>query len=84
MQAFGHAGPKHLVVMDRQQVVGYEPKRLFSRHPLQPIESGHVYRAGKSTQGALSTQIEEDIEIAHGKFAQAAIDRLAIAQPGEV
>src|SRR6266567_2662153 len=48
------------------------------------IESSQVHRARVAPQRAFATQVEIDIEIAHGQFAQAAINRLAIPAAGEI
>src|SRR5215472_12807634 len=48
------------------------------------IESCQIYRTRVTSQGAFAAHVEVDVEITHGKLAQAAIDRLAIATSGEI
>src|SRR4029453_9146423 len=48
------------------------------------MQSSQVHRARVSPQRAFATQVEVDIEIAHGKFAQAAVHRLPITAAGEI
>jgi len=48
------------------------------------IESRQVHRARIAPKRAFAAQVEVNIEIAHGQFAQAAIHRLAITASGEI
>src|SRR5713226_991800 len=75
VQALSHAGPQQLVVVDLKKVVHDEPDGLLSGHPLQMIEAGEVYGARKGTHGSLPSQVEIEVEVAHGQFAQGAVDR---------
>ena len=66
-------GPQQFVVKDVEQVIDDEPYRLFRGHPMQVVETGEVYRAGKRPQRPLPPQIEIKIEIADGQLAQVAV-----------
>src|SRR5437660_4931327 len=48
------------------------------------VEAAEVYRARKCTHGSLAPEIEIQIEVAHGQFAQGTIDRFTIAAAREV
>ena len=84
MQALGHTGPQQFVMVDFEQVIHDKPNGLLRRHPLQMIETVQVYRARECTHGSLAPEIEIQIEVAHGQFAQRTIDRFAIAAAREV
>src|ERR1700747_3280006 len=84
MQSLGHGWREQFVVMDLKQIVHDEPDGFFRGHPLLAIETGKVYRTRKSAQGPLAAQVEVEIEIAHGQFAQRAVHRLAVAAAGVV
>jgi hypothetical protein len=53
-------------------------------HPVQTIEAPQVYGPRKRPQRALAAQVVVLVEVAHGQFAQAAVNGLAKAQPGKV
>ena len=61
-----------------------KPDRLTGRHPIQSIEPREINRARIAAKGALKSQIEINVEVAHRQFAQRSIDRFAIAAAGEV
>src|SRR2546423_8631413 len=63
---------------------GDKPDRLVGSHPIKMVEARKIHRARIATQGALESQIEISIEIAHRQLAERAIDRLAITTTGEV
>src|SRR6266513_6313650 len=65
-------------------MLGDEPDRFFRCHPVERIEPGEIHRTRISPQGALAAQVEINIEIAHGQFAQVAVNRLAITAAGEI
>src|SRR5437764_1296143 len=66
------------------EMFGDKPHRLFSRHPVQSIETREVYRPRIAAQRPLKSQIEINIEIAHRQFAQGPINGLAITTAGEI
>src|SRR5437588_883630 len=66
------------------EIFGNEPDRFFRGHPIQMIESRQSHRTRIASQGPFAAQVEVDIEIAHGQFAQVAIHRMAIKAYGEI
>src|SRR6266496_82269 len=65
-------------------MLGDEPDRFFRCHPVERIEPGEIHWTRISPQGALAAQIEINIEIAHGQFAQAAVNPLPITAASEI
>ena len=84
MQVLDHTGPQQFVVVDFEKVIHDKPNGLLCGHPLQMIETAQVYRARESAHGSLAPEIEIQIEVTHGQFAQRTIDRFAIAAAREV
>ena len=66
------------------QMISNEPNVLFGRHPAVPIEARKVYRLRIATKSAFAPQIEIDVKITQGQFAQRAIDGFAIPASGKV
>src|SRR5271167_2886661 len=57
---------------------------LVGGHPVAGVEAGEIDGVRKSTQRTLPAEIEVDVEITQGQFAQSAIDGLAVAASGVV
>src|ERR1700686_4354616 len=57
---------------------------LVGGHPLKAVEASEVYGIGKSSERALAAQVEIDLEVAHGEFAQSSVNRFAITAPGVI
>ena len=66
------------------EVFGDEPDRFFCGHPVTIIKSREVHRTRVPPQGALTAQVEVDVEITHRELAQAAVHRFAITAPREI
>ena len=60
------------------------PEVDLSGHPVKPVEAGQVHRATVATQCPFAGQIEVMLEVGHGQLAQGAVDRLAVAEAGEL
>ena len=67
-----------------EEIVGNRPEVLFGCHPLDAVEAAEIYRARIGPQRFFAIRIVIVLEIGHGQFAQAAIDRLAEAKTGVV
>ena len=61
-----------------------KPDRFFCRHPIEMIEAREIYRARVAAERALEAEIEVNIKVTHGEFAQRSVNRLAISAAGEV
>ena len=83
-EAFFHRWREQRNVWNFAEMFGDEPDRFFRCHPVERIEPGEIHRTRISPQGALAAQIEINIEIAHGQFAQAAVNRLPITAAGKI
>ena len=70
MQSLGHTRPQQFVVVDFEQVIHDKPNGFLCGHPLQMVEPAQVYRARECTHGSLAPEIEIQIEITHGEFAE--------------
>src|SRR6266481_4069055 len=66
------------------EMFGDKPHRLFSRHPVQSIETREIYRPRIAAQCPFKSQIEINIEVAHRQFAQRAINGLTITTADEI
>src|ERR1700688_607212 len=84
MQSLGHLRRQKRKVADREQIFGDEPEMLVGGHPLKAVEASEVYGIGKSSERALAAQVEIDLEVAHGEFAQSSVNRFAITAPGVI
>jgi hypothetical protein len=69
---------------DSAEMFGNEPDRFVRRHPVERIETGEIHRSRITAQRAFPAQIKIDIEVAHGQFAQVAINRFAITAAGKI
>src|SRR5881227_3643515 len=69
---------------DLAKMFGDKPNRLVGCHPMKMVEAREIHCTRIATQGALESQIEINIEIAHRQLAQRPIYRLAITTTGEV
>ncbi len=83
-EVFFHCRCEQRNVRDFAEMFGNEPDWFVRRHPVEMIESGKIYRARITAQRPFTAQIEINIEITHGQFAQGAVNRLAITAAGEV
>ena len=68
-EIFFHARCEQRNVRDLAKMFGDKPNRLVGRHPMKMVEAGEVHRTRVTAQGALESQIEINIEIAHGQLA---------------
>src|SRR5512143_781220 len=67
-----------------EQQLGDRPHRLFCGHPLDVVKAAEVDGPAVAPQGALAAIVEVIVEVAHGEFANGAVDRLAVAQAREI
>ena len=68
-EVFFHRGREQSRVRNFAKMLGDKPDWSVRRHPILTIETRQVNRPGIGSQGALESQIEIDIEVAHGQFA---------------
>ena len=51
------------IMRDRQQIFGHKPDGILRSHPVQTIETAHIYGTGEGSEGAFPAKIEVSIEI---------------------
>src|SRR6266513_306438 len=71
-------------MMNGKEILSDKPDGFVGGHPVKAVKACQIDGTRKSSQRALSPQVEISLEVAHGQFAEAAIDRLAIAAPGVI
>ncbi len=71
-------------MVNREEVFGNKPKRLVCDHPLKMIEALQVDGTREGAQRPLSAQIEINLKVAEGQFAERAVNRLSVAASGVI
>jgi len=79
MEALGHLWSNQGIVLDVEEVIDDEPDGLIGGHPVLAIEARKVDRNGVTAQSALATEIEIEVEIGEGEFAQVTMNWLTPA-----
>lgn len=65
-------------------MLGDEPYRFLTGHPVKMIEARKIYGTRIGPQGTLSAKIKVVVEVAQGQFAQRVIDGFAVTASGVV
>ena len=68
-EIFFHARCEQRNVRDLAKMFGDKPDRLVGSHPLKMVEPRQIHWTRVATQGALESQIEINIEVAHRQLA---------------
>src|SRR6476469_1083517 len=66
------------------EVFGDEPDVFLRSHPVAAIEPRQINRLRVTPQGTFAAQIEVDVEITQGEFAQRPVNRLSITASHEI
>ena len=83
-QRTGHLVGKERIVPCGDERFGNTPDIFFGAHPVPAVEARQVDGLRISAEGALAAQIVVVLDVTEGQFAQAAVDRRAESQSGEV
>src|ERR1700730_528795 len=63
---------------------GDKPDRRIRCHPVETIEAREIYRARVPAKRVLEAEIEVNVKVTHGEFAQRSVNRFAIPATSEV
>ena len=72
------------MMRDFAEIFGDEPDIFLGGHPTERIEPRQIHRPGKSPEGSFTAQVEINVEVAQGEFAERAVNRFAITTAGKV